>query len=243
MALQFPCSKCGKTLKVSDRFAGKKIRCPNCSAVTAAPAEGTSKSGDSKLARRKKSRSSKKASASRIGGASRIGSASKLGRSKGAELDTYEDVAPVDFKKKDKEEDELDMTPMVDVTFLLLIFFMVTAAFTLQKSMEFPKPSSDNTVIPDREMDEEKGNILIRVDKDSAIWVDEAPEPAPSKQDLRVQIREAKAGTPGSNSPPIKIALVKAHEESLHEVVVMVLDACCAENMDVKLRTVTEDDL
>ena len=42
----------------------------------------------------------------------------------------------ISFEKKDIPEDELDMTPMVDVTFLLLIFFMVTASFTLQKSLE-----------------------------------------------------------------------------------------------------------
>ena len=38
---------------------------------------------------------------------------------------------------------EMDMTPMVDVTFLLLIFFMVTAAFAMQKSFHVPTPKSD----------------------------------------------------------------------------------------------------
>tara|TARA_R110002111_G_scaffold250210_1_gene314412 strand:+ start:132 stop:608 length:477 start_codon:yes stop_codon:yes gene_type:complete len=38
---------------------------------------------------------------------------------------------------------EMDMTPMVDVTFLLLIFFMVTAAFSLQKSIEMPRQRTD----------------------------------------------------------------------------------------------------
>ena len=39
------------------------------------------------------------------------------------------------FHRQPREEEELDMTPMVDVTFLLLIFFMVTASFSLQKSI------------------------------------------------------------------------------------------------------------
>ena len=34
------------------------------------------------------------------------------------------------------EESEMDITPMVDVTFLLLIFFMITASFAMQKSLE-----------------------------------------------------------------------------------------------------------
>ena len=49
------------------------------------------------------------------------------------------------FVKKEKaEQPEMDMTPMVDVTFLLLIFFMVTAAFTMQKSFEIPTPKTDH---------------------------------------------------------------------------------------------------
>ncbi len=43
------------------------------------------------------------------------------------------------FKKKDKpEEAELDITPMIDVTFLLLIFFMVTSTMDQQKQINVP---------------------------------------------------------------------------------------------------------
>jgi hypothetical protein len=45
--------------------------------------------------------------------------------------------------KKHLEDPELDMTPMVDVVFQLLIFFMLTAAFALQKSLTLPKPADD----------------------------------------------------------------------------------------------------
>ena len=39
--------------------------------------------------------------------------------------------------------DDLDMTPMVDVTFLLLIFFMVTASFGLQRAIEMQRTPSE----------------------------------------------------------------------------------------------------
>ncbi|MCA8996826.1 MAG: biopolymer transporter ExbD [Planctomycetaceae bacterium] len=42
------------------------------------------------------------------------------------------------------DDDEFDMTPMIDVTFLLLIFFMVTASFHFQKGLDFPS-SEDQT--------------------------------------------------------------------------------------------------
>ena len=52
--------------------------------------------------------------------------------------------AAVDFHARRKvAEAEVDMTPMVDVTFLLLIFFMVTAVFSSQKSFQIPTPKEE----------------------------------------------------------------------------------------------------
>ncbi|MCG8448481.1 MAG: biopolymer transporter ExbD, partial [Pirellulales bacterium] len=49
-------------------------------------------------------------------------------------------------------EDDMDLTPMVDVTFLLLIFFMITAAFALQKALEVP-PVEDEEAAPTQTVD------------------------------------------------------------------------------------------
>ncbi len=57
-------------------------------------------------------------------------------------LDDQDDDDEILVRRK-RDEDEIDMTPMVDVTFLLLIFFMVTAAFSLQKSIEMPRQQTD----------------------------------------------------------------------------------------------------
>ena len=54
-----------------------------------------------------------------------------------------DDDAPLILPRDGDSEDDLDMTPMVDVTFLLLIFFMVTAAFSLQKSINVPTPEKE----------------------------------------------------------------------------------------------------
>src|SRR4051794_33411289 len=37
MAIVFPCSKCGATLRVRDESAGKRIRCGKCEAATVVP--------------------------------------------------------------------------------------------------------------------------------------------------------------------------------------------------------------
>jgi biopolymer transport protein ExbD len=68
--------------------------------------------------------------------------------------------------RKERPEEEMDMTPMVDVTFLLLIFFMVTAAFSLQKSIEMPRQQTDapSTQVTDEE-DDELESIEVEVDE------------------------------------------------------------------------------
>ena len=65
-----------------------------------------------------------------------------------------------------RTDDELDMTPMVDVTFLLLIFFMITAAFALQKSIEIPKTATDeaSTNVEMVEPEDSPDYVTVRVD-------------------------------------------------------------------------------
>jgi len=233
MAIQFPCSQCGRTLKVDNQFVGAKIRCPKCGAITRATATGhvQPKPAPAPAPPRPPAEAGK---------TKRATDAGKPKRPRRTALDTVEEIEPVAFKRR-REEDELDMTPMVDVTFLLLIFFMVTAAFSLQKSLEIPKPSEDNAVIENPIENPEEGNIVVEVHADNTIWINESE--APSEQDLLVKLREAKMGVPGTDSLPINSVLVMADREAMHETVVMALDACNAVSMEkIKLATVSEDD-
>ncbi len=152
------------------------------------------------------------------------------------------EIEPVRFTRGRDSEDELDMTPMVDVTFLLLIFFMVTAAFTLQKSIEMPPPDQEDSA--EREMDPEDledNFIIVRIDKDNTLWVDDRE--ATGEPDLLAKLREARGDTLlGGPSGPGGL-LVMADRECLHETVVMALDAGNAVGMDnVRLASVDEED-
>jgi len=221
MAIQFPCSQCRCTLQVDDRLAGAKIRCPKCRAITAAPAAAPAR--ETKPGRGAAPRPSEARAAKEV-------------PSEG----TGDDDEPIRFNKP-REDEGLDMTSMMDCVFLLLIFFMVTSAFNLQKSLEIPKPSEDNAVTQAVIVDPTEGNIVVQVHGDNTIWVNDSE--APSEQDLLVKLREAKEGVPGTDSPPINSVLVMADREASHETVVMALDACNAVNMEtIKLATVTEDD-
>ena len=109
--------------------------------------------------------------------------------------DEDEEEPAVSFGKKEKiPEDELDMTPMVDVTFLLLIFFMVTASFTLQKSMPQPPASSDEASMNVQEEEEAKDYVEVIIDQNNTYYVTsrgEEEREAPSETEMRTLVKDA----------------------------------------------------
>ena len=148
--------------------------------------------------------------------------------------------------EKDRAQPEMDMTPMVDVTFLLLIFFMITAAFALQKSLEVPPVDEDEATETQTVEDLEKDSIVVRVDGDNIFWIGCPMWPeeqrAPSMTDMRSKVREARKGDE-SGSGPAKL-LVQANGDATHEHVVAALDAGSAVGMeDIRLMTYEDGDL
>ena len=62
----------------------------------------------------------------------------------------------------------IDMTPMVDIVFLLLIFYMVTTVFAMPQAMEVNLPDKDELV---KEIKTKESQVLIlRVDEDGQLW-------------------------------------------------------------------------
>jgi len=142
----------------------------------------------------------------------------------------------------------MDMTPMVDVTFQLLIFFMLTASFTMQKSLNVPKPETAQTTGGSRSVQDFQENpdyVVVRVDGfntyhvSASIWNDELE--APSEQELLVKLRQARKGDERGNVP--SRMLVVASGEALHERVVTAIDAGNEVGMDeVQLVTVEDEE-
>jgi len=136
----------------------------------------------------------------------------------------------------------MDMTPMVDVTFLLLIFFMVTAAFSMQKSFEMPKPKQGEERTRAEHQEDEREPVTVEVDQYNTYRVITADweEEAPSEQELRIRLGEARRGD--GQSEISNSLLVKAHVDALHEKVVSAIDAGMEVGMEqVSLLTVEDD--
>ena len=72
-----------------------------------------------------------------------------------------------------KMQSAINVTPLVDVVLVLLIIFMVVAPAMMRKGPDVALPE---TVKP-REQGDERGRILVSVDRDGGMWIDEVPVP------------------------------------------------------------------
>ena len=64
------------------------------------------------------------------------------------------------------EENSLDLTPMMDIVFIMLIFFIVTTSFVKETGVDINRPNAETA-----ERDE-RGNILVAITATNEIWID-----------------------------------------------------------------------
>ena len=158
--------------------------------------------------------------------------------------DTNEELVTFGSQEVDRDS-EMDMTPMVDVTFLLLIFFILTASFSFQKSLNVPTPETEeaSTQAQPEDIDEDPEFITVRIDAFNTFHVitTDWEEECPSKAELYIKLREARDGNSAGVVPNKMV--VMANGEAFHEKVVAALDAGAAVGIDeVQLMTVEDDE-
>lgn len=126
------------------------------------------------------------------------------------------------FRSVESEFEEMDLTPMVDVTFLLLIFFMITASFSLQKSIEVPPPNPDEDGVSQslQTLDDfREESIIVEIDSNNGIYVDDTKLSNPAEIVQAILDRRDSDGKPKSE------LVLSAHNAARHETVVAVVDA------------------
>ncbi|MEI8018509.1 MAG: biopolymer transporter ExbD, partial [Schlesneria sp.] len=127
---------------------------------------------------------------------------------------------PLTIRRHNHLDDEMDLTPMVDVTFQLLIFFMVSASFSLQKSIEVPTPDPDQKGASQQvqTIDDLHGtSIIVKIDASNTIWIDD--EPLGDVNRLADTLRDKMRREQKTE------LLVTADNQSLHRTIIAVIDA------------------
>lgn len=147
-----------------------------------------------------------------------------------------EDVPAFQVRRRTSDEDDLDLTPMVDVTFLLLIFFILTASLSLQKAIAVPPPDpqqegAQSTPISLEEL--EADSIIVEIQADNTIIVDD--ETLGPEGDLARMLEQS------MTSSGRREMVINAHANSFHETTVAVFDAANEVGMQ-RIRMVTTSD-
>ena len=115
-------------------------------------------------------------------------------------------------KKRVQEVDDdidLNITPMLDIVFIILIFFVVSTSFVKESGVDVSRPSASTA---ERK---ERGNIMIGITADNAVWIDRR----------QVDIRAVRANIERLHAEnPEGAVVIQADRDARTGVLVQVLD-------------------
>ncbi|GAB6887563.1 biopolymer transporter ExbD [Desulfothermus okinawensis JCM 13304] len=114
-------------------------------------------------------------------------------------------------RRAQKKSLDIDMAPLIDMIFILLIFFLVTTSFQKETGVEINRPVAASATL------KKKASILIGVTKDGRIFMD--------KREMDPRSIEANVERALAENPDSSIIIV-ADEKSETGLVIKVMDAC-----------------
>jgi len=109
----------------------------------------------------------------------------------------------------DSDDSTVDMTPMLDIVFIMLIFFIVTTSFVKESGVTVSRPSAETAA------EDKKGNIMVAIKPNGEIWVDKRVIDIRS---VRANIEKLRAEAPES------AVVIQADTDSRTGILVQVMD-------------------
>ena len=113
----------------------------------------------------------------------------------------------------EEESEEINLTPMLDVVFIMLIFFIVTATFIKEAGIQVERPDTTTAESQD------DAAILIAISPTDEIWIDRKER---DPRTVRSIIERLHAENPKGS------IVIQADEGSTHETLVVVMEAAKA---------------
>jgi biopolymer transport protein ExbD len=119
--------------------------------------------------------------------------------------------------KTEQDEAEINLTPMLDVVFIMLIFFIVTATFIRETGLDVNRPDQDQAQVV-----QEEGAILVIIDATDDIWIDRR---IVDPRAVRANVERLHA------EDPDRPVVIQAADASSAETLVTVMDAARQANV------------
>lgn len=110
-----------------------------------------------------------------------------------------------------EDDNEINLTPMLDVVFIMLIFFIVTASFVKEAGIDVNRPDA-----PVTESQPEEANILIAINSRDEIWIDRR---LIDPRAVRANIERLHAENPNGS------VVIQPNKKSTNKILVTVMDA------------------
>jgi len=112
-------------------------------------------------------------------------------------------------RRPEEEETEINITPMLDIVFIMLIFFIVTTSFVKEPGISPNRPTAETAA------EKTRGNVLIAISQTGQIWMDKRSVELNQVQAL---VESALAENPESS------AVIIADEEADSGVLIDLMD-------------------
>ena len=112
---------------------------------------------------------------------------------------------------QEEEENEINLTPMLDVVFIMLIFFIVTASFVKEAGIDVNRPDA-----PVTESKPEDANILVLITANDELWIDRR---LIDPRAVRANIERLHAENPKGS------VVIQANAKSTNKMLVTVMDS------------------
>jgi len=113
------------------------------------------------------------------------------------------------YSSASDEESAIDMTPMLDIVFIMLIFFIVTTSFVKESGVKVSRPSAETAA------QDKKGNIMVAIKPNGEIWIDKR---AVDVRSVRANVEKLRAESPESG------VVIQADTDSRTGLLVQVMD-------------------
>jgi len=131
-------------------------------------------------------------------------------------------------------EEDMDMTPMIDVVFQLLLFFLLISTFQVQKAIGFPSPADEKESKNIPTMGQlGRDRVLVSVDAQNQIELLHYDQQGQltNREPVKKEDLVSRLGEVGKQQQKTAV-VIQADDKALHETVVAVIDAAYQANME-----------